>query len=304
VPSLPANWWGKFNLKVAMNAEGLQLNNGSNSEIMRRIQYALEAAVDSIRSFIPGEVKAEFKSGDDPVTEADRTINRILRSALVRDGEGWLSEESVDDLARLKKERVWVVDPLDGTREFVNGTPEWSISVAFVENGRAVAGGVCNPATGELFLGAIGHGISLNGSPVRPSDRKSLVGGVVLASRSEVKRGEWNCFRQAPFMTRPMGSVAYKLALVAAGLADATWTLIPKNEWDIAAGTALVECAGGFVRYPDNTPLVFNRRSTLLPGLFACGPYLLEQVSAVLESSANVITRTERSISPRQGIVS
>jgi myo-inositol-1(or 4)-monophosphatase len=266
----------------------LALNNASRLKVLNRIQDALETAVDSIRSFISGAVRAEFKSGDDPVTEADRTANRILRRTLVRDGEGWLSEESVDDLARLEKERIWVVDPLDGTREFVAGIPEWCISVGFVEHGRAVAGGVCNPASGELFLGAVGHGISRNGSTVRPSDRKSLAGAVVLASRSEVKRGDWDDFLQAPFVTRPMGSVAYKLALVAAGLADATWSLVPKNEWDIAAGTALVEAAGGFVRHPDNTPLVFNRRSTLLPGLLACGPYLLEEVSALVGSNVDV----------------
>ncbi len=274
-----------------MDVGGSALNNGSRVEILKRIQNALEAAADSIRSFVPGAVKAEFKLGDDPVTEADRTANRILRRTLVRDGEGWLSEESVDDLARLEKERIWVVDPLDGTREFVAGIPEWCISVAFVEYGRAVAGGVFNPATGEVFLGALGHGVTRNGSSVRPSYRQNLAGAVVLASRSEVKRGDWECFQQAPFVTRPMGSVAYKLALVAAGLADATWSLTPKNEWDIAAGTALVEAAGGVVRHPDNTPPGFNRRSTLLPGLLACGPYLREEVSALVGSNVNVITR-------------
>ena len=154
-----------------------------------------------------------------------------------------------------------------------------------------MAGGVCNPATVEIFLGALGHGITRNGSSVRPSDRKSLGGAVVLASRSEVKRGDWDCFQQARFVTRPMGSVAYKLALVAAGLADATWSLTPKNEWDVAAGTALVECAGGFVGRADNIPLVFNRRSTLLPGLLACGPYLREEVFALIGSNVNIITR-------------
>ena len=262
----------------------------SRPEILNRIEGALHAAVDAIRSFIPGAVEAEFKSGDDPVTEADRTANRILRSVLVRDGEGWLSEESVDDFTRLDKERIWVVDPLDGTREFLAGIPEWCISVGFVEQGRAVAGGVCNPASGELFLGAVGHGISRNGSKVRPSDRKRMAGALVLASRSEVKRGEWDDFRRAPFVTRPMGSVAYKLALVAAGLADATWSLVPKNEWDIAGGTALVEAAGGFVRHSDNTPLVFNRRSTLLPGLLACGPYLLDEVFAAISNKVDVIS--------------
>ncbi len=255
----------------------------SYSDTLKRIERALQAAVSALPCFVPGGLRADFKGGDDPVTEADRTANRVLRDALIRNGEGWLSEESADDLARLKNECVWVVDPLDGTREFVAGIPEWCISVGFVERGRAVAGGVCNPATGEVFLGALGLGMSRNGNPVRPTDRKSLSQAVVLASRSEVKRGEWDCFRKAQFVTRPVGSVAYKLALVASGLADATWSLSPKNEWDIAAGVALVESAGGFVRKIDNSPLTFNRKSTLLPGLLACGPGLLDEVSSVLE---------------------
>jgi myo-inositol-1(or 4)-monophosphatase len=261
------------------------MKRDSVQEILKRIKNALEAAVESISTFIPGAVVAEFKVGDDPITEADRTANRALRQALQRDGEGWLSEESVDDSARLEYERVWVVDPLDGTREFVAGIPEWCISVGFVENGKAVAGGVCNPATGELFLGGVGQGITLNDRAVRPSNRRELSEAIVLASRSEVKHGEWDGFRQAPFVTRPMGSVAYKLALVAAGLADATWTFAPKSEWDIAAGVALVECAGGFVRRIDNSPNLFNQKSTRLPGLLACGPYLVEELTSFLARS-------------------
>lgn len=258
------------------------MSKDSGEEILSRIKNALEVAVESISSFTPGAVAAEFKDGDDPVTEADRTANRILQQALKRDGEGWLSEESFDDSARLKNERVWIVDPLDGTREFVAGIPEWCISVGFVENGRAVAGGICNPATREMFLAAVGQGITLNGNAVRPSSCRGLSEAVVLASRSEVERGEWDCFRQAPFVTRSVGSVAYKLALVAAGLADATWTLAPKNEWDIAAGVALVECAGGFARKLDNSPICFNQKSTRLPGILACGPYLLEEITSLL----------------------
>jgi myo-inositol-1(or 4)-monophosphatase len=258
------------------------MNQNFGEEILNRIKNALEAAVESISSFIPGAVATEFKVGGDPITEADRTANRILRQTLIRDGEGWLSEESFDDLARIEKERVWVVDPLDGTREFVAGIPEWCISVGFVENGKAVAGGICNPATRELFLGAVGQGITLNGRAVRPSSCRVLSEAVVLASRSEVRGGDWDSFRKAPFVTRPMGSVAYKLALVAAGLADATWTLAPKSDWDIAAGVALVECAGGFARNIDNSLLRFNQKCTRLPGLLACGPYLLEELTCLL----------------------
>lgn len=259
-------------------------NNHANAEVLRRIEHALEAAARSISSFVPGSVKAEYKCGDALVTEADRVANRVLHDSLRRDTEGWLSEESVDDFSRLAKQRVWVVDPLDGTSEFVAGIPEWCISVAMIENGQPIAGGVCNPATGEVFLGALGLGVTRNGKPVCASSCRTLSGAVVLASRSETTRGEWDCFRQSPFAIRPMGSVAYKLALVAAGLADATWTLVAKNEWDIAAGAALVAAAGGYVRTPDDAPLVFNRKSTLVPGLLACGPTLQGELASFLDA--------------------
>jgi len=211
------------------------MNNQIHTETLERIHSALKAAREVFSGFTAGAIAAEYKIGHDPVTEADRAVDAVLRKELLREGEGWLSEESVDDLSRLDKRRVWVVDPLDGTREFVAGIPEFCVSVAMVEDGRPVAGGICNPATDELFLGAIGCGVTCNGKPVRPSQRTSLNGALVLASRSEVKRGEWKQFEGANFKIRPMGSVAYKLALVSAGLADVTFTLTPKNEWDVAA---------------------------------------------------------------------
>jgi myo-inositol-1(or 4)-monophosphatase len=101
----------------------------------RRIHAALEAARSVLNRFTPGAIGAEYKVGHDPVTEADRAVDDILRKTLLRAGEGWLSEESVDDFTRLDKQRVWVVDPLDGTREFVQGIPEFCVSIAMVENG-------------------------------------------------------------------------------------------------------------------------------------------------------------------------
>ncbi|MGA7625020.1 MAG: 3'(2'),5'-bisphosphate nucleotidase CysQ [Candidatus Acidiferrales bacterium] len=257
--------------------------SASTSEILGRIQEALEVAVSTISPFIQGEMKVDFKQGDDPVTEADRAANGALREILVRHGEGWLSEESADDLTRLKKTRVWAVDPIDGTREFVAGIPEWCISIGFIENGRAIAGGICNPATDETFLGSIGSGVTYNGRQACASRRKTLSGATVLASRSEVNRGDWERFRNGLFAIRPMGSVAYKLALVAAGLADATWTLCPKHEWDVAAGVALVKAAGGFAQVLDNPFLTFNNKPCLLPNLLAGGPCLSEELSIYVQ---------------------
>ena len=254
--------------------------------ILDRIEQALEAASHAIAPLIRGAVaNVDYKAGDNPVTAADHLANSVLREILPRGEEGWLSEESVDDLTRLARARVWVVDPVDGTREFVARVPEWCISVAFVEDGRSVAGGICNPCTNEVFLGAVGLGVSRNGQTVRANPRSTISGAVVLASRSEVNRGEWTALTAAPFCVRPMGSVAYKLALVAVGSADATWSHNPKNEWDVAAGVALVEAAGGYVRTTGGQPLTFNRRCTQLPGIVACGPGLSREFGKYVKRS-------------------
>lgn len=256
----------------------------SYADILQRIQTALDAARVVFDRFIPGAVATEYKAGHDPVTEADRAIDAVLRRNLLGDGEGWLSEETADNPSRLNKKRVWIVDPLDGTREFVQGLPEFCVSIGFVENGKPVAGGIYNPATKETFIGAVDIGVLYNGKPAGTSQRTALDGALILASRSEVKRGEWKQFENAPFKVRPVGSVAYKMALVSAGLADATFTLTPKNEWDVAAGAALVLSAGGFVSTLEGSSLRCNNRSPLISGLLACGAGPCEELSALVNS--------------------
>jgi len=250
----------------------------SRSQDLERIRVGLREAAEAVRPFTPGAVDFELKrERDDPVTEADRAANHVLRDILPRPGEAWLSEESVDDPSRLAAHRVWVVDPIDGTREFVEGIPEWCISIGLVENGLPVAGGICNPATGETVLGSLESGVTYNGAPTRVLDR-GLAGAVVLASRSETRRGEWEYLESAPFEVRPCGSVAYKMALVAAGRVDATWTLVPKSEWDVAAGTALVRAAGGRVVLADGSEPPFNKERPVFPNFVAAGPKTLESV--------------------------
>jgi myo-inositol-1(or 4)-monophosphatase len=262
------------------------MNNPTQAETLERIQSALEAARQVFAGFTPGAIEAEYKAGHDPVTEADKAVDAVLRKELLREGEGWLSEESADDLSRLEKKSVWIVDPLDGTREFVAGIPEFCVSVAMVEDGIPVAGGICNPATNEVFLGSLDSGVTYNGKPARASQRTSLDGALLLASRSETRRGEWKQFQKTTLNIREMGSVAYKLALVSAGLADATFTLTPKHEWDVAGGAALVASAGGFVSTLQNSSLRCNKRSPLLSGLLACGPFLRHELLALVNEYA------------------
>jgi myo-inositol-1(or 4)-monophosphatase len=230
---------------------------------VRRITEGLRAAAEAVAPFTPGAVEFETKDErDDPLTAADLAADRVLKDILPQEGEGWLSE--------LVSGRVWVVDPIDGTREFVEGIPEWCISIGLLEEGIPVAGGIFNPATDEMVVGAVGSGVTYNGEPATVLDGP-LDGATVLASRSETRRGEWKRFADAPFQVKPCGSVAYKMALVAAGKVDMTWTLVPKSEWDVAGGAALIAAAGGLVTLRDGTVPTFNQEKPLFPNFVAAG---------------------------------
>ncbi len=248
-----------------------------------KIEKALLRAGEALEAFTAGEIDSVLKTGGDPVTAADLAVNEVLADTLPEPGDGWLSEETADNPDRLQRHRVWVVDPVDGTREFIAGIPEWCVSVGLVEDGVPVAGGIYAPSRDQLILGAIGEGVTLNGHPVAISPVTDLRGALVLASRSETKRGEWERFYGSVISIRNVGSVAYKLGLVAAGLADATWTLVPKNEWDVAAGAALVTAAGGIVFGLDGQPVRFNQPDPLMSGFIATAPGIEEQVRGLLE---------------------
>jgi myo-inositol-1(or 4)-monophosphatase len=252
------------------------------SEVLARIEAALEAAAQALKPFTPGRIAdVKMKGLNDPVTEADHAVNTALQTSLLRRGEGWLSEESKDDLTRLNVNGLWVVDPIDGTREFISGIPEWGVSVGWVEDGLVRAGGILSPQAGLRATGGAGLGALINGRPTRVSDHP-LAAARVLASRSEMGRGEWKRFDAGPFSYAPVGSMVMKLALVASGQADATFTLQPKNEWDVAGGMALVEGAGGIVVDLDGKPLTFNNRNTLYPGLIAGSPRIVEELLGLL----------------------
>lgn len=254
---------------------------------LERIAAALRAACVCVSSFTPGRIVSEKKAGGDPVTQADLALDKILKESLLQPDEGWLSEETADNPERLSRRRVWIVDPIDGTREFIDGIPEWCISVALAVDGVPVAGGICNPAADQLFLGGAGFGVTLNGHSVSVSPHEGLAGARILASRSEIRKGLWNRFEDGPFEVVPCGSVAYKLACVAGGLAEATMTLVPKNEWDIAAGVCLVQAAGGQTEELSGKQRRFNQSNPLLNGLLAGPEVLLDELKQCLHPSIN-----------------
>lgn len=224
-------------------------------------------------------VNYKDKGKDSPVTIADRDANQkiheILQGAFPE--YGWLSEETVDSPARLSRRHVWVVDPMDGTKEFIQKIPEFAVSIALVEDGAPVLGVAYNPPLDRLYWAVRGQGAWCNEERLQVSPCNRLAEATILSSRSETKRGEWDAFKNA-FQTRPTGSIAYKLSLIGSGEADATFTLVPKNEWDICAGVLIVEEAGGKISNLDGSQVVFNKPKTLLPGLIASNTLLHEQI--------------------------
>ena len=245
---------------------------------MQELEVAVDAARRGgaiVRKYFKGDYEVHEKAPDNPLTIADTEADAAIKACVLEafPDDGWLSEETRDSPARLAKSRVWIVDPLDGTKEFVQNIPEFCVCVAFVVDG-VVQVGVCyNPVEEKLFAAARGQGTTLNGAPVRCTPTTALATATVLASRSEVKRGEWKDY-ESLMNVKPTGSVAYKFALISAGEYDATFSLTPKNEWDICAGTMLVEEAGGVVTDRYGRPLTFNNEKTLLPGLIATGAAL------------------------------
>jgi myo-inositol-1(or 4)-monophosphatase len=264
------------------------MNKSKNKNIQRdldRIVAALDAGGKMYRSRSMENVRVQKKGSGDAVTDVELQVNKLLFEMLVEDGDGWLSEEDVDNEDRLRRSRVWLVDPLDGTIEYVEGIPEWCISIALMEGGELVAGGILNPQTDELIYGSREIGVVCRNGQARSAEMKiPPQEALVLASRSEVKRGEWKRFSQGPFQTRAVGSVAYKLALVAAGKADATWTLVPKSEWDVAAGVALLQFAQGHLLTTEGFPPTFNRKNTRFPGLVGFSAAGLDRLRPFLKS--------------------
>lgn len=242
---------------------------------------AVQEAGAAIQALQTSNLKITKKANNDIVTQGDLLANDILKSHLNQafPTVGWLSEESVDDLSRLACERVWIVDPIDGTREFANGTPEYAVSVALVENGAPILAAVFNPATNELFHAIKGQGAWLGDKKLQCCAHANDL--LLLASRSEYKRGEWEVFEQY-HQVKQVGSIAYKLALIAAGCAHATFSLGPKNEWDIAAGVLLVAEAGGIATNQCQEKIIFNQQNTLVNGVVASAHSVNEAIFTLI----------------------
>jgi myo-inositol-1(or 4)-monophosphatase len=244
---------------------------------------AAHAAGRAIRSFYGRDVRVDQKGESGPVTEADLASNACIQNLLTKafPDDGWLSEETVDGAERLAKSRVWIIDPLDGTWEFTTGVPEFVVSIGLSVDGIATLGVLYNPITEETFSGIRGAGAWLNQAPIRISSESVLASSTFCVSRTEAGKGLLKRF-EGLLHLQPMGSVAYKCGLVAAGRYEGLFTHNPRNEWDICAGVALIESAGGRVTDRQGRPYRFNQADPLKRPLIATNAHVHAPLMAVL----------------------
>jgi len=216
-------------------------------------------------------VKNWTKHGGSPVSDADIAVDNFLRARLkaIAPDCGWLSEESEDDLARLHAPRIWVVDPIDGTRAYLSGRTDWSISVALVQNGRPVIGAIFAPMQDALYLAAVGEGTTLNGSAVTATNDASFEGIHAAGPKPMLER----LAKAAPnLVAEPkVFSLALRIARVAAGTLDLAFASSNSHDWDLAAADLLVHEAGGALTTFAGQQLIYNRAEPLHRALVAAG---------------------------------
>ena len=232
------------------------------------VAIAADAGALAMRSW-RGEFRRWDKAGGSPVCEVDLAVDAFLcerLGALLPDA-GWLSEETADAPDRLAKRRVWVVDPIDGTRAYVRGRDGWCVSVALIEDGRVVLGVLDAPARGQVWRAAAGFGAWRGAERLRAGDRTQLDGARVPAVSLPRADRRFACVAQP-------NSIALRIAMVAADEADLVATLRWGSEWDIAAAALIAAEAGARVTDALGLPLQFNKPNPQAFGVLACAPNL------------------------------
>ena len=245
---------------------------------------AIRDAGDVARRFTGKTARRWDKpDGAGPVTEADLAVNDALASHLqpARPDYGWLSEETEDDARRLDREKLFIVDPIDGTRSFTEGSRTWAISLAVAEAGQITAAAIYLPLRDKLYAAARGQGAWLNDVPLKASDASQITGKRVLSAKPNLDARHW---QDAPprFDLHYRPSLAYRLALVGEGRYDGMLTLRKTWEWDIAAGALIVTEAGGHITDRSGAALRFNNAHPKFSGVIAGAPDLVEDALTLL----------------------
>lgn len=225
-----------------------------------------------------------LKGPGNPVTAADLALDRLLRERLgaARPGHGWLSEETEDSPARLAARALWVVDPIDGTRDYLRGRPGWAVSIALVVDGMVAVAVLHAPAAGWTFSAIAGGGADLDGRAIRVSGRGADEAVRMPLEPHVLASPLWGADFAGEAVGKP-NSLALRLALVAEGRADAMVDGRTSAEWDVAAASLIVTEAGGIVTDRAGGPLRFNKPRPEIAGLVAATPALHPGMQARLE---------------------
>jgi myo-inositol-1(or 4)-monophosphatase len=228
-----------------------------------------EAGALALRTF-RRQPASWIKGVSSPVSEADVAVDALLRERLIalRDA-GWLSEETEDDPARLRREDVWVVDPIDGTRAYLAGLPEWSIAAALVRAGRPIVAALYAPVSDEMFLATAGGGATLNGGPITASTGDHLAAAKFSAAKRRLD--SLAAIEPRIAVVPRIPSLALRLARVATGALDGTFTAPNSRDWDLAAADLLVHEAGGLITTLTGERLIYNRPDPVHGALVAAG---------------------------------
>tara|TARA_B100000029_G_scaffold399246_1_gene397904 strand:+ start:1708 stop:2493 length:786 start_codon:yes stop_codon:yes gene_type:complete len=231
------------------------------------------------------DIQYKKESGNSPVTAADYEADQYLAKFLGGEfpHDGWLSEETVDTSDRLEKKRVWIVDPLDGTKEFIKKLPEFCVSIGLVEDSIPVVGVIYNPISDEMFYAQKNKGAFLNANQIKISNVQDIKDASIVVSRSEHAKGLWNDYKSHFSSIKSIGSIAYKLGLAASSLYDITATVAPKNEWDICAGDCIINEAGGVMKKINGDSIIYNQKKTLVTDpIIATNSMLFDSISDLL----------------------
>jgi myo-inositol-1(or 4)-monophosphatase len=243
----------------------------SSAEITDILAGAVrEAGAIALRKFRT-PLKIWTKGESSPVSEVDIEVDELLRHRLNSHHPhyGWLSEETADDPARLEANRVWIVDPIDGTRGFIAGQPDWTVVAALVENGRPVNAAVYVPVDDQLFLAEAGKGVTLNGTPISVSLGAALEGARVNGAKRRLEA--LATFVPSIEIIPRVASLALRLARVAEGRFDLVFSAGQSKDWDLAAPDLLVHEAGGALTDLEGHALVYNRPEPVHGPLIAAG---------------------------------
>jgi len=243
-------------------------------------EAALEGGQIALRNLGSRTIKTWLKHGHEPVTDIDLEVNEYLKTALTkpRPGYGWLSEESADDNKRLGLKKIWLVDPIDGTRAFIKGNDDFTVCVALLDGGKPVVGAIYAPARDEFYLARKGAGATLNGKAIHVGNASVLKGlrfqgDDTYFDRPKRWKSPWENIVYGKYQ-----SFALRVVAVAAGEYDAAVSARPKSEWDIAAADLILTEAGGVCCDQDGRPFSYNNENTRIPRIVATNQALKGQI--------------------------